>query len=122
MEALQSLAEGVKNDEGVRRLGQALWMMIGNPVNPKDLLWARSLVGPDGDRVLWSALVECGALSEADPILNPLAVAELLCSLWRTGVPHYQTPRLIWTLPAQLNLPEVEDSYYWATRELIDGA
>jgi|SRR5882757_731557 len=122
MQALQEIAERLKGHEGVRRLGQALWMMVGNPVDPKQLCWVRSLVGTDGDRLLWSALVECRAVSEADPVLNPIGVADLLCSLWGTERAQHEVARLIWTLPVQLNLPEIEDSYYRAARELVDGA
>lgn len=122
MQALQKVAERLEGREGIRRLGQALWMMVGNPVDPKQLFWARSLVGTNGDRLLWSALVECRALSEADPILRPAAVADLLCSLWGTERAQREVARLIWTLPAQLNLPESEDSYFRAARELVDGA
>jgi len=122
MEALRRVAEGLRGQDGIRRLGQALWMTVGNPIDSKRLFWARSLLGPDGDRLLWSALVECGALSEADPILKPAAVADLLCSLWGTGGAQHEAARLIWTLPAQLSLPEIEDSYYRAARDLVEGA
>lgn len=95
MEALRRVSEGLKGQDGIRRLGQALWMMVGSPVDPNQLYWARSLLGPDGDRLLWSALVECGALSEADPILKPTAIADLLCSLWGTGRAQHEVARLI---------------------------
>jgi phosphatidylserine/phosphatidylglycerophosphate/cardiolipin synthase-like enzyme len=122
MEALQRVAERLSGEDGIRRLGQALWMMVGNPVDPKQLFWARSLVGADGDQLLWSALVECQAVSEADPTLKPAAVADLLCSLWGVGEARHEVARLIWTLPSQLKLVQIEDSYFRAARDLIDGA
>lgn len=88
MRTIQRVGEALNDEEGVRRLGQALWMMVGKPVDQARLFWARSLLGCDGDRLLWAALVECGSVSEADPHLKPKAVVDLLCSLWGTGWPQ----------------------------------
>ena len=33
-----------------------------------------------------------------------------------------EAARLIWTLPAQINLPEIEESYHRAAKELVNGA
>lgn len=122
MHALQELASRLKSQDDIRRLGQALWMMVGLPVDRARLFWARSLLGIDGDQLLWTALLECGALAGADPALKPAGVAELLCSLWESDSVKPEAGRLIWTLPPQLNRPDLEDSYYRGARSLVDGA
>lgn len=111
MRTIQRVVEALNDEEGVRRLGQALWMMVGKPVDRARLFWARSLLGCDGDRLSWAALVECRAVSEIDQHLKPEVAADLLCSIWGTRRPQPDTGRLIWTLPTQLKLPKIEESY-----------
>src|SRR5205807_517687 len=94
-----------------RRLGQALWMMVDQPVYRDELLWARGLLGPDGDQILWDALAEVGALMHPDSRLEPGPVAQLLCALWGVRSTNEEPARLVWTLPGRLNLPRLEDSY-----------
>ena len=116
MSSVQQLSERIGLPDGVRRLGQALWMMVGRDVRPNELLWVRGLLGNDGDQLLWNALVEIGALTVPGSNLEPIPVARLLCMLWRTDELNGERSRLVWTLPHQLGMPERESSYAQAAQ------
>jgi hypothetical protein len=122
MSHIEQLSQRLARPEGIRRLGQALWMMVDGPVRRDELLWARGLLGPDGDQLLWDTLIEIGALRPEGAKLEPGPVARLLCLMW---VPEHQDDTrapLVWTLPHQLKMPEREDSYVKAAQAVIDSA
>lgn len=120
MSPTKELHQRLSRPHGVKRLGQALWMQVGEPLRSDGLLWARALLGPDGDRLLWETLQECSCLHGDDQRLDPRGLAELLCQLWYG---ESVDAALLWTLPASLSVPGVEaDSYVRAVRRLIVAA
>lgn len=123
MTASTSVGARIQRPDGVRRLGQALWMMVGQPVALGDLLWARGLLGADGDTLLWSALVENGVVREPDLELQPQELATFLCSLWYCEVEPEALVGLVWTLPTQLTVEGIApDGYVQAAIRIVDSA
>jgi hypothetical protein len=121
--AAVELSSRLIRPEGVRRLGQALWMLVGQRVEQGDLLWARGLAGADGDSLLWRALCEAGALREPELELRPYPLAYLLCRLWGNETDAEQSARLVWTLPPGLSVDGVApDGYVSAAIELVEFA
>lgn len=107
----------------VRRLGQALWMLVGTSVSQQDLYWARGLLGDNGQQQLFDELNRYGALTGADNVLSPDGLAIFLCSL----VPQRESTsirsRVVWTLPpAMAEFVSEEDTYGHAAVEVIDAA
>lgn len=116
------LSQRTRDLNTVRRLGQALWMLIGTPLQPAALLWSRATLGIDGDRVLWDGLVECGALGPEN-ILEPEGLCRLLCGICGSRDPEDgDKPALVWTLPPQLDEEGAQDSYCRAALDVISVA
>lgn len=123
MTAAEDLSTKIARPDAVRRLGQALWMMVGEPVDVTTLLWARGVLGPNGDSLLWSVLCEEGIVSAPAFRVNPDRLARFLCWLWAGGPGLDQEGDLVWTLPAQLVVSGVAaDGYVRAARELVNSA
>jgi phosphatidylserine/phosphatidylglycerophosphate/cardiolipin synthase-like enzyme len=123
MTAAEDLSERIARPDGVRRLGQALWMMVGEPVEVAALLWARGILGPNGDSLLWSSLCAEGIVRAPEFRVNSDRLARFLCWLWAYGPEADREGRLVWTLPAQLAVLGVEaDSYVRAAQELVNSA
>lgn len=62
--ATTALSAHIQRPDGVQRLGQALWMMVGERIGShEDLLWANSLLGSGGERILWQTLLDWRCLS-----------------------------------------------------------
>lgn len=121
MPYLHVLSARLQRPAGVQRLGQALWMMVDERLGSSDdLLWANSLLGAGGDRLLWEALKVAGCLdSEHKLLARPLA--SLLCALW--GESPEQDAELLWTLPDGFVVPGIDPKgYARKLRELISGA
>lgn len=116
-----AISARIQRPNGVQRLGQALWMMVGERVSSSaELLWADALLGTGGDRVLWEALRESGCIGSDNQLLaQPLAI--FLCTLWEAAaVPDVS---LTWTLPEGLNVPGVDPTGYAdGVRSLIRSA
>ncbi len=105
--------------DGVRRLAQALWMMVGQPIGPASLLWATALLGWKGDEALWEALLEEGCVEGLDRRLHPAPLSNFLCRLW-DATPGLEIGSLVWTLPEQLSIQGIKrDSYASAAMELV---
>lgn len=120
--SLTELSRRTEDLDTARRLGQALWMLIGTRLELSDLIWSRAALGADGDRLLWDSLVECQALGP-DNILHPAGLCRFLCEICGRHPPVEITrSRLIWTLPAELGRPDEEDSYYRAALDVISAA
>jgi len=100
----------IRRPDGIQRLGQALWMMVGEHLNSSaELLWASSLLGAGGESVLFEALLECGCIGKDGRLLaRPLAA--FLCTVWEA--PKESEMSLIWTLPEGLSVDGVEASSY----------
>lgn len=114
---------GIDRPNGVRRMGQALWMMVGHPIEPSGLLWARGLLGANGDTLLWQALCEAGAVREPDFVLRPRQLAGFLCRLWSDEPDADDAARLVWTLPPQLASDGLSrDGYVQAVIQLVESA
>jgi hypothetical protein len=123
MAALEDILLRIERPEGVRRLGQALWMMVGRLVDPGALIWARGLLGAEGDKLLWRALVDHGAILESSAELRPCQLADFLCHLWTNDSGQRPNRSLVWTLPGQLSIEGLDqDSYVKAVIEIIFGA
>lgn len=123
MTAAEEVSSRIARPEGVRRLGQALWMMVGQPVELASLLWARGVLGPTGDSLLWSALHAEGIVGAPAFIVNPDRLARFLCWLWADGPEPDREGQLVWTLPAQLAVSGVvRDSYVRAAQKLVNSA
>lgn len=119
---LAQLASRLTDVEALRRLGQALWMMLDRPVERPALIWARGLLGDDGDEVLWSALQAEAVLAPPDKRVNAGGLAAMLGQLSNHAPGNEQLPRLVWTLPRELGLPALEDSYSEAAISLVEKA
>lgn len=116
-----TISERLRRPEGVQRLGQALWMMVGERLNSaEELLWAKSLLGAGGERLLWDALLEWRCLtSEGALLAQPLA--DFLCAMW--DVQSEVDVALLWTLPQGLNVTGVDSTgYVKGVRALIRGS
>jgi HKD family nuclease len=107
-----AISAHIRRPEGIQRLGQALWMMVGERLDSSaELLWAGALLGPGGDRLLWKALLEFGCIapSQGNQLLaRPLAA--FLCTLWEAAAEAEVS--LMWTLPAGLSVPGVAATGY----------
>lgn len=119
--AATAISSRIQRPEGVQRLGQALWMMIGQRIGShEDLLWANSLLGRGGERLLWQALSDWRCLSvEGQLLARPLA--SLLCAVW-DAAPEADVP-LLWTLPEGLQVDGIDPTGYAnGVRALIRGS
>lgn len=85
-------------------------MMLGTRIGSEaKLLWARALLGEDGDRLLWDALVAHRCFGENQELLAR-PTADFLCALWE---PQSDVDsELLWTLPSGLAVPGIETSGY----------
>lgn len=118
---LAQLAKRVTSVEALRRLGQALWMMLDRPVERSGLIWARGVLGESGDELLWSALQSEAILESPDNRVSAGRLAAMIGQL--TGPQPVETlPRLVWTLPKELGLPTLEESYSEAAVTLVESA
>jgi phosphatidylserine/phosphatidylglycerophosphate/cardiolipin synthase-like enzyme len=123
MTAFTEIHRQIVRPDGVRRLGQALWMMVGEPVRLGDLVWARGILGDRGDTLLWQALCERGALSEHDSRLQAWRLASFLSVLWDASLEAEASGRLVWTLPPQLAVAGViRNGYVSAAARMIESA
>lgn len=119
--ATTTISERIRRPDGVQRLGQALWMRVGERLSsPEELFWATSLLGPGGERLLWDALLESRCLGPEGKLLaRPLA--DFLCAVW--DVQLEAAVALMWTLPELLVVPGVDATgYAKGVRALIRGA
>ncbi|WP_161974672.1 phospholipase D-like domain-containing protein [Piscinibacter terrae] len=105
-----TISERIRRPDGARRLGQALWMLVGERLSSsEELLWANSLLGTSGERLLWDALKEWRCLSSEGRLLaRPLA--DFLCAVW-DGQSEVDIA-LMWTLPQGLAVPGVDPTGY----------
>ena len=115
------ISSRIQRPEGAQRLGQALWMMVGERIGShEDLLWANSLLGTEGERLLWQALSDWRCLSvEGRLLARPLAA--LLCAVWEAA-PEADAS-LLWTLPEGLQVDGVDPTgYAKGVRALISSS
>lgn len=124
MSATAELARRLESVEHVRRLGQALWMALGSSVRPESLIWAKGLVGEDGDNLLWAALVERGVVTGPEYVANGPELASLLSYLCsETNTSSEAHGQLVWTLPEGVACAGVSSNGYVAcARALISSA
>lgn len=120
--SLAELSNRLTGIEKLRRLGQALWMMLEKRVARPDFIWARGLMGEGGDEILWSALLAEGLLAPPDYCVHPSTLARMLGRLADGTSPTTELPRLVWTLPTELGLPDIETTYSEAAISLVDSA
>ena len=116
--SLTELKARLSDVDKLRRLGQALWMMIERPIDPAGLVWARSLLGERGNEVLWSALVDGGVVVQPEFRVQAAKFAEMFSHL--TNDPDLGLPKLVWTLPPELGLPNLEESYLSTAVALVN--
>ena len=107
--ALRDVCARIHRPRGAQRIGQALWMLVGERVNAASLLWARSHLGEDGNSILMAALREGGCLTDGD-VLQARPLAEFLCLLW--DAPAQTEVAVLWTLPRGWATPGVDESGY----------
>lgn len=117
---LTELKARLSDVDKLRRLGQALWMMLERPVNPAGLVWARGLLGERGDVVLWSALVDYGVVAPPEHRVQAAKLAAMFLVL--ANAPDLGLTRLVWTLPPELGLPNLEESYSSTAIALVDAS
>ena len=122
--AAAQVLQRIQGPEGVRRVGQALWMMVGKSLDPQALAWACGPLGQGGDSLLWKALCDEGALHPPLFTLRAQELAAFLCVLWERDAPTGSaSEQLVWTLPEALAVEGVEaDGYARAASQIIDGA
>jgi phosphatidylserine/phosphatidylglycerophosphate/cardiolipin synthase-like enzyme len=119
MGAVAELRGRLQKPDGVRRMGQALWMLVGEQINASRLLWARGLAEPVGDELLQQALREAGAIGP-DGRLMAAPLAGLLTRLWASSPDEDREPSLVWTLPPGIaSVGVAPDGYVKAVVELI---
>jgi phosphatidylserine/phosphatidylglycerophosphate/cardiolipin synthase-like enzyme len=97
-------------------------MMLERPVDPAGLVWARGLLGERGDEVLWSALVDERVVAQPEYRVQPANLAAMLWVLANAPADHLELPRLVWTLPPELGLPDLEESYSSSAIALLDAS
>ncbi|MBI4189329.1 MAG: hypothetical protein HY525_02180 [Betaproteobacteria bacterium] len=97
-------------------------MMLERPVDPSGLVWARGLLGERGDEVLWSALVDGGVVVQPEYRVQAAKLAAMLLILGNAPSAKSELPRLVWTLPPELGLPELQESYSSTAIALVDGS
>lgn len=119
---LAELKARLPDADKLRRLGQALWMMIERPVDPAGLVWARGLLGERGDEILWSALVDESVVAQPEYRIQPANLAVMLLVLANAPSEDLKLPRLVWTLPPELGLPDLEESYSSSAIALLDAS
>ncbi len=123
MSAAADLRLRLARPDGVRRIAQALWMMVGEPMHVSKLLWARGQLGAQGDALLWRALVESRCLEGEHSRLEPQALSKLLCDLWLDDGVSQPSDRLVWTLPDVLRVEGVAaDGYVREALRLVSNA
>lgn len=120
--SLTELKTRLSDVDKLGRLGQALWMMLERPVNPKGLVWARGLLGERGDEVLWSALVDEGVVVQPEYQVNAARLVAMLSSLVNPSACDAELPKLVWTLPPELGLAELQESYSTTAISLVDSS
>jgi len=124
MSATQELARRLGNLESFRKFGQALWMCTQRSISGASLVWARGLLGVDGDTVVSLALEEHGASPDTEA-LDALPVCSLLAavSVVLQGSALHER-RVVWTLPAQIekSLDGETSTYLPVAAALIDSA
>jgi len=86
-------------------------MAIGEPIDRWRLVWARALLGEDGDVVLWNALLDSGAIRAPSFVLEAAPLARLLVRLSDAGHEVERAPQLVWTLPDALEMDTPTSSY-----------
>lgn len=117
------LRRRIEQPDGIRRLGQALWMMVGEQITPGSLVWSRALLGREGDSLLWKELCAHGVLTAPDFVVRPQALASFLGGLWADGTPTTKDGSLVWTLPKQLAVDGIaSDGYVRTAVEIIESA
>jgi len=117
-----SLPIGGTSIETVRRIGQALWMLIGSSVRQQDFAWARPLLGAEGPADLYSRLDRTGALIGPEKILSAEGLARFLCTLLPYSGTGAAESHLVWTLPPGMAEPEQDDDYCRAAVAVIETA
>lgn len=118
--SLTELKARLSDVDKLRRLGQALWMMLERSVDPSGLVWARGLLGDRGDDVLWSALVDGGVVVQPEYRVQAAKLAAMFSVLAKSS--DLDLPRLVWTLPPELGLPNLEESYSSTAIALVDAS
>lgn len=105
-----------------RRVGQALWMMAGEPVSQAELIWARGALGLGAEVLLWNALCEAGCVA-ADSQLRVSELSRFLCYLVDEEREE-TTAGLVWTFPPHLlTVPGIAaDGYARALQEVVASA
>lgn len=117
------LRKRIEHPDGIRRLGQALWMMVGEQITPGSLVWARALLGREGDSLLWKALCAHGVLTAPNFVVRPQHLASFLGGLWVNGTPNIEGGSVVWTLPKQLAVEGVAaDGYVRTALQIIECA
>lgn len=90
------------------RVGAALWFAIDTTVVPDDFRWSRSVLGPDGEVLLWKALRDENAITESGrldaqnlatclrqwaEVINGTRPGDMVQPVGDSG------PHLVWTIP-----------------------
>jgi phosphatidylserine/phosphatidylglycerophosphate/cardiolipin synthase-like enzyme len=97
------------------------------PVSLASLVWARGLLGPDGEQVVGAALLEHGASLDGE-VLDALPVCSLLAFLAAVAISAVgavpRGRRVVWTLPADIEraLGSESSTYLPVAIELINSA
>lgn len=120
--ALEHLANRVEERNALARVGQALWMRIGHPLQKGDLVWANTVLGVGGAELVWVALEEMNVLQGPGGVVDAGALAGVLQCLARSQESP-QGPLLVWTLPGgTLGGSQTGHSYAQSVMDLITTA
>lgn len=103
------------DDARTARLGAALWSLVGHKLELRDLSWAIGLFGSDGDRLLFDALREGGAIEEGGT-MTPHSLA----SWFGVFMEEASQVHLVWTMPSRHPMAHIlGNSYIEAILNLI---
>ncbi|WP_337288515.1 hypothetical protein [Candidatus Methylomirabilis sp.] len=96
-------------------------MKIDVALRPEELLWCRGLLGPNGEQILWQALLQKQVVCSGGSV-NAYALADFLSQLYSGKTTQPDRPRVVWTLPAELAHLADPSGYSKAATTLVRGA
>lgn len=119
--SIDELSARLHPQDKLARLGQALWMKIGCALKKEELIWAKGILGEDGDALVWDCLLEEGVVAPTIHGVDSYALSRLLGLLSCKRGPEASSG-VLWTLPKALSETVSVNSYSEAVTNLIEAA
>lgn len=121
MSRLDELSARLHPQDKLARLGQALWMKIGCALKKEELIWAKGILGEDGDALVWDCLLEEGVVASTFHEVDSYALSRFFGRLSCKRGPEASSG-VLWTLPKALSETVSVNSYSEAMTNLIEAA